>query len=351
MTLPKHFNYENANECRHNLVNSFVTYYKEKGSIEVKPLPIISKEDDSVIFIGAAICALKKDYVKPNHIPEEGLVIAQDSVRTRNSKRLLDETFSPNWGSYFTNIDSLYPYSRKIDAFEDVMEFFHDIVGISPSDLVLRANTNDKELAEIARRASETHHIEFDVHPEKYYRHKIGVNGIKGENFNFAIRHKQTGQYADIGNYIIFKDEKTNEPLFLEVGFGDTTILQLKYGLNNVLDCYPFPKNEYLDNNYKFKDSMITSLALCREGLEPSSKDEQSKILYKYMRALYYFTEKNNMRSEETARLLYRTEERVFGDVIAQPRISEILGQKEDRIKDLNNQTIIDLVRKQGNNK
>ena len=43
------------NSCRQNLVAAYLYHYRRKGYHEVKPLPITSKDDDSVIFIGAAV--------------------------------------------------------------------------------------------------------------------------------------------------------------------------------------------------------------------------------------------------------------------------------------------------------
>ena len=274
------------NQARQKLISSYLEHYQKNGYQEIAPLPLTSKEDKSVIFIGAAVSALKKDYVLPLQIPEGGLVIAQDSVRTRNIKKMFDADFNPKWGSYFTNIDTITPYTNKEKAFHQVIDFFYNVADISPNDLVLRANSADKELYQLIK---DNHFplVEVDAHEEKYYRHTIGIDGIYGENFNFAIRHKNTKEYCDVGNFIIFRNQETKKPLFIEVGFGDTVILQAQHGLNHIMDCYPFPNHPALDNNYKFKDCIITSQAMMREGLMPSSRDEQTKILYKYLRAIH----------------------------------------------------------------
>ena len=84
-----------------------------------------------MIFVGAAISALKKDYVLPGKIPAGGLVIAQNSVRTRNIKNMLNDDFKPKWGSYFTNIDTVFPYERKEEAFSQVLDFFYNKVKLA----------------------------------------------------------------------------------------------------------------------------------------------------------------------------------------------------------------------------
>ena len=212
-------------------------------------------------------------------------------------------------------------------------------------DLVLRVNSNDRELFDLAA-SRRTGELEIDANPERFYRHSIGLQGIYGENFNFAVRHKYSRQYSDVGNFIIFRDEETKKPLFLEVGFGDTVIMQAREGLNHVMDCYPFPSHPGLDKNYKFKDCIITSTALMREGLYPSSRNQQSKILYKYLRGLHYFASQAGMRPQELSRVLYISEKMIFGDVNAEPQITELFKNKQTRIEELNLQTLAELKKK-----
>ena len=333
------------NRCRENLVASYLYHYRRLGYCEAPSLPITSKDDDSVIFIGAAVSALKKDYIYPQKIPVGGLVVAQPSVRTRNIKNMLDDAVNPKWGSYFTNIDTICPYENKKEAFDQVLDFFYNRAQISPEDLVLRVRSKDEELFQLIKDKN-CPAVEVDANPEKYYRHTVGIDGIYGENFNFAVRHKYNRQYSDVGNFIIFRDMQTKKPLFIEVGFGDTVIMQAKYGLDHVMDCYPFARHPALDNNHKFKDCIITSQAMMREGLQPSSRDEQSKILYKYLRAVYYFARQANLKEQELAKILYRSEAQIFGDVRAQPQMVRIFSEKKNRIEELNNAALTAIQKK-----
>ena len=335
------------NEYRRAIVDGFIANYKKYGYQEVQPLPVTSKEDESVIFIGAAVSALKKDYVLPMNIPETGLVLAQDSIRTRNIRNMLNDEVNPKWGSYFTNIDTVRPYEGRDDAVFQALDFFKNTVGLADDELLLRVNTQDEELMRIVALTGHPT-VEYDAHPEKYYRHTIGIEGVYGENFNFAVKNRKSGEFSDVGNFIIFKDKATKEPLFLEVGFGDTAIMQQTCGLPHILDCYPFPNHEALNTNYKFKDCIITSLAMMREGLEPSSKDEQTKILYKYLRGLHYFANKSGLRIEETSKLVYHSENMIFGDVKAHQKIIDLFKTKEQRITELNTATIMALKKQRG---
>ena len=334
--------WQQLNACRRGLVASFLRHYRAAGYREAAPLPVTSKQDESVVFVGAAISALKKDYIYPGKLPAGGLVIAQDAVRTRNVKNMLADDFEPKWGSYFTNIDTVFPYELKDEAFAQALAFFSDKVKLAPEELLLRVHSEDEELYQLVRESGWPA-VEVDAHPEKYYRHTVGIDGVYGENFNFAVRHKRTGEYSDVGNFIIFRERESRRPLFMEVGFGDTVIMQAKYGLAHVMDCYPFPKHPALDTNRKFKDCIITSQAMMREGLRPSSRDEQSKILYKYLRGVYYFAGRAGMRPQELARLLHHSEAMIFGDVRAAPAMTALFAAKGGRIEELNRGTLLNL--------
>ena len=226
--------WQQLNACRRGLVASFLRHYRAAGYREAAPLPVTSKQDESVVFVGAAISALKKDYIYPGKLPAGGLVIAQDAVRTRNVKNMLADDFEPKWGSYFTNIDTVFPYELKDEAFARALAFFSDKVKLAPEELLLRVHSEDEELYQLVRESGWPA-VEVDAHPEKYYRHTVGIDGVYGENFNFAVRHKRTGEYSDVGNFIIFRERESRRPLFMEVGFGDTVIMQAKYGLAHVM--------------------------------------------------------------------------------------------------------------------
>ncbi len=331
--------WQKLNACRLGLVSSFLWHYKAVGYHEAPPLPVTSKQDESVIFVGAAISALKKDYIYPQAIPSGGLVIAQDAIRTRNIKNMLADDFQPKWGSYFTNIDTVFPYEHKNEAFAQALAFFTDKVKLAPEDLLLRVRSKDEELYQLVQ-ASRWPTVEVDAHPEKYYRHTVGIDDVYGENFNFAVRHKHTGEYCDVGNFIVFRDCGSRQPLFMEVGFGDTVIMQAKYGLPHVTDCYPFPKHPALDQNHKFKDCIITSQAMMREGLMPSSRDEQCKILYKYLRSIYYFADQARLKPQELSKLLHHSEAMIFGNVRAAPVMTELFAAKSGRMEELNRVTL-----------
>ena len=47
--------WQQLNACRRGLVSSFLRHYRAAGYREAAPLSVTSKQDESVVFVGAAI--------------------------------------------------------------------------------------------------------------------------------------------------------------------------------------------------------------------------------------------------------------------------------------------------------
>ena len=110
--------WQQLNACRRGLVSSFLRHYRAAGYREAAPLSVTSKQDESVVFVGAAISALKKDYIYPGKLPAGGLVIAQDAVRTRNVKNMLaDDLILPISIPFFPMSLRMRPLRRLWPSF------------------------------------------------------------------------------------------------------------------------------------------------------------------------------------------------------------------------------------------
>ena len=107
-------------------------------------------------------------------------MIAQDAVRTRNVKNMLADDFEPKWGSYFTNIDTVFPYELKDEAFAQALAFFSDKVKLAPEELLLRVHSEDEELYQLVRESGWPA-VEVDAHPEKYYRQRSALTAFTGK--------------------------------------------------------------------------------------------------------------------------------------------------------------------------
>ncbi len=58
--MPACDEWQTLNRCRRGLVAAYLQHYRAAGYLEAAPLPVTSHQDESVIFVGAAISALKK---------------------------------------------------------------------------------------------------------------------------------------------------------------------------------------------------------------------------------------------------------------------------------------------------
>ena len=127
---------------------------------------------------------------------------------------------------------------------------------------------------------------------------------------------------------ILFEDSHTGQR-FLELGFGDTTITRARFGLSHVLDAFTFPRIAAQNRPAErvLQDTSLVCLALCREGLRPSSSDARTKILGKYMRALCASSAAVGMRPGLLG-YLNSVEEDEFGSVLASPGIGAYAGRR-----------------------
>ena len=63
--------WQQLNACRRGLVSSFLRHYRAAGYREAAPLSVTSKQDESVVFVGAAISALKIIFIRANFPPAD----------------------------------------------------------------------------------------------------------------------------------------------------------------------------------------------------------------------------------------------------------------------------------------
>lgn len=309
----KKFSPRNSREYAESLIKNFKDHYALLGYQEEPPKKISSGIDQTVLFIGSGISVLKP-YILENKIPSPGIFITQNCIRTQNVKGLLNDNYSPAWGSYFTNIELIAPPERLYASCNETFDFFEKRLGISPANMLIRINSSDTDLMDLCIQRYGKGILEINSRNQEYYRHKIGVNGVLGRNFNLALRNPDSNNFFDIGNFIIH--ERHNKKFFVEIGFGTTTILKELYGLDHVQDCMPVigltTENKVIKR--KFEDAIVTSVVLLREGLQPFGRDNRNRILKQYIRSLSYFRAKTKMGIEELGHIISDFEEREFPD-------------------------------------
>jgi hypothetical protein len=263
--------------------SGFLTLFKNFGYLEQQPVKISSGVDPTVRLIGSHISVLKPILLGETTIPGNGIVIAQDCIRTHNLANLGKREVVSKWGSFFQSLGTLTLYASMHESFLHAIQFFTQVLACKSKDLLVRVSAEDRDLLEVAVSHMLPSQIEIDTRSPSYYRHSIGHNEITGRNLNFALRSQGLDTYEDVGNFIIL--ERCGNPQWIEVAMGVSTIAKQKYGLLHVLDCHPVRTVNSSEDwaRRQFEDIIITSVALLHEGLRPSNRDNRTRILKSYI--------------------------------------------------------------------
>ena len=286
------------------MVKDFKTFFLKNNYSETEPVPITSGIDSTVRFVGSHISPMK-EYFLDDKIPDNGLIMSQPCIRTRNQPKLFDDSFIPEWGSFFKSLGVLVKPEKAKELCTQSLEYLLNVVKIPPENLVLRINRNDSDLTSLALEFSNLG-IGYDntSMPEQYYRHKFGVDGVLGKNFNYAI--KKDGVLYDIGNFISI--ENNQKKLGVELALGTSTILKNFFSLEHVNSANPVIGVEKINDplRHKFEDTIITSTILMSEGLRPSGSGDSNKerLLRSYLRALIYFKNKFGLKNEDVVLMM-----------------------------------------------
>ena len=199
------FSPETAKDHVELLVADFKGYYSLLGYKEEPPVQISSGVDPTVRFIGSHVSVFKP-YLGENNVPTPGIFMRQNCLRTRNADKLLDDDYFPNWGSYFPSIGAITPPERLDEACDETFNFFDKRLAISPENLLIRISSADTDLIDACKQHYGENNLEIDSRKPEYYRHNIGMEGVRGRNFNIALRNPNAEGFADIGNIILLED-------------------------------------------------------------------------------------------------------------------------------------------------
>jgi hypothetical protein len=294
-----------------SLIFIFKEHFHRLGYREEKPVKISSGIDSTVRFVGSPINVLKQYLIK-REVPYPGVFIHQNCIRTRNANKLLDSNYSPNWGSYFPGIGAITPPERLKEACNETFDFFEKTLLIAVEDIAIRISSLDTDLVSICKERFGENVLEIDTKMPDYYRHKIGIDGVRGRNFNIALRNAKSKDFSDIGNIILFEDG--NRQLCVEIALGATTILKQLYGLNHVQDCIPVLGLKMGDENLrrKFEDAITVAVVLYLEKIRPNGQHNRNRLLKKYISSLSYFRAKAGMDIDSLAKVILDFEKREF---------------------------------------
>lgn len=309
------FQHEQAREYTRALIENFKEYYRSLGYSEHPSVAMTSGADKTVRFIGSHISVLKP-YLSENNVPQPGLYIEQPCIRTWNSNKLLEDDYQPNWGSYFKSIGVLASPDRLSEVSKETFDFLEKQLGIPKNLIKLRVKSEDKDLLAVCRENFESENLEIDTMPEEYYRHKLGMEGIAGRNFNIALRNVDNEEFFDVGNIIIIEDSN-GDVRGIEIALGTSTILKQIYNLEHVQDCSPVRGLSEISPELRrrLEDAIISSVALYREGLRPIGvRHGKNRALRTYVRSLSYFRSKENISLKELSEIISDYESDEYSD-------------------------------------
>lgn len=309
----KKFDREIAQKVVSEFTLKFKKYYLGLGYQEEDPVPISSGVDPTVRFVGSHISVLKPHLVTGG-IPQPGIFLVQNCIRTQNLKRLYDDSYFPRWGSFFPSLGTISPPDGLDRVVSEAIGLLTEVFNIDKDLIVARVTKEDKDLFASASKAFEPNKLEIDTMPISYYRHKLGAPELKGRNFNFALKNCDKNEFADVGNAIVL--ERDGIPVAVELALGSTTIIKQLFGLNHVLDCHTIIGLEGKKQPFgiKLTDCLITSLYLYRENLRPGGTDNRRRILRMYLEGIKYFEKKLNINDKTLEEIIIKSEGLEFGN-------------------------------------
>jgi hypothetical protein len=241
-------------------------------------------------------------------------MITQPCVRTRNANKLGDTEFDPKWGSFFFSLGALVPAGQLSEVTHTSISLFKDQLEVADQDIIVRASLRDSDMMEAVSSVLKPQQIETDTKFADYYRHKIGLDHVKGRNCNIAIRGAGKTEFEDVGNIILL--EKNGVPHSIEIALGISTMLKELAGLDHVLDAHPLicsTAEVWKNVQRQFEDTIITSTALTREGLMPSNKNNRTRLLKKYISANEQLSEILSLSQKDVIEIANEYEQREYG--------------------------------------
>ena len=273
---------------------SFIDCFSEKGYKREKSVDISSGIDSSVTYIGSGISVLKPILVN-GQIDLKGNFIKQKAIRTQSFKNIQDPAIITEFTSFFDALCVLSNYERLEELVIDSFSFFQDYLNVKPEEIMLRINSEDKDLIRSTERLDSRVKKEFDTRPTAYYKHKYGLDkqGIFGRNMNFAFLDKKRGEYLDVGNIIVL--ESSNKKYGAELALGVQPAVMRMYGIPTSLQASYIADVIDLDSPEKLKyaESLVVVANLNKERIIENAKKRYPIYQYKrYLKALKYWQEK-----------------------------------------------------------
>ncbi len=324
-------NFTNINEYLDFVEERFRKCFNDKEYIAAEPVPITSKVDPTVDFIGSKISPLKH-YIIDNNIPEKGVSLIQNCMKLRALKNLKD--FTPQtFGSCYRGMGTLTKYNLK-KVVNDTFDYFlnDEYLGMNPHDLSIRINSSDKDLLESIENIDSRVNREFNTEEEINYKHVYGMKEqqITGRNFNIAVRKKGTDIFFDCAAIIIM--ESPYKKLAIDMGIGNSSLAMCHYNTDNTVASSRMGAIINIDNvaMMKFADSMIAVSTLLYENITQHPSIHFRRKFRNYLQALRFWREQLNIKDIDILSYMneYLNLEYNANNFISEKKYNKVLNYK-----------------------
>lgn len=226
----------------------FSDYFEKRGYEKSPSVGLISKEDESVLFTGSSINAIKSILLSGDY-PEgkKGVYVNQECLRTQALKEAFSNDYIPFGQTYFHMSTILSRPGRFKDVVLEALDFTDNRLNSDLSKILIRSTKTNNELADVDSYVGVK--VDFDSQKDSYYRWKYGVPGVRGEGLTISMFNSGDGKYWDVGNIVKIMDDKNRE-LGIEFGYGYEFLLSSLMGVGDPL------KMSQIFELYEFKDGL-----------------------------------------------------------------------------------------------
>jgi hypothetical protein len=313
------------------LLDGFRECFRRLGYEEHAPVPITSRIDPSVTLVGSTISVLKS--LLHQGLPAPGVFLVQPALRTQNLRTMRDDDAFPVWCSYFTAFGLLAPPDRLRATALDLWSYFRNDAPVETSRIVLRASSRDADLLELLEDLPGSPEVEVDGYEDIRYRHRFGIDGVVGRNFNVAIR-SEWGELRDVGNLILMEED--GRLIAVDVGFGVGTMLSRIHDLEHPIQASTIGSvvSVRSRSDVKFADALAAAVVLGEEGLRPNMT-HRGKFLRSYLQAASHLRGRTRRSHEEVEELAAEFQRLEFGRTTTLPARIRRYVEEFERLSDV----------------
>lgn len=284
-------------ESREKVQNSFNSFFQSKGLERVEPASLVSGDvDPTVIFIGSSTNVFKKYLDDISTLPDRGVALWQDKLRTQNYELSLTDE-NPEFCSYFTGGGILMSAGSYEELCQVVLDFLREELGVSEQELQIKVSSEDKDLATFWGNRSASADLNISDNLEEF-RWTFGEDGLEGRGILLSVKSKDSDQYGEFSTLEII--ERNGDELAVEWGFGLETFIAKRNGLHHPIAASKiagaFP-SAVEPQNVKLTDSLIAAMAILNEGVSPNKKigGKPGTVLRRFLQKISYYVRENGI--------------------------------------------------------